>query len=74
MHEQQNQNIYDSMHLILVLIQTNELVLHVIDIDTKKSNFNSYQIHMYHVNYVIEQGISLKSFELHGDEKQLVKY
>ena len=36
MHEQQNQNIYDSMHHISVLTQINEHVLHVIDMDIKR--------------------------------------
>ena len=46
----QMQNIYDFIQAISVLILTNELVQHVTDMDTKKLNYNSYQIHMFHVN------------------------
>ena len=58
MHEQQNQNTFDLMLHTSVLTLINEHVLHVIDMDTKKSNFNSYQILMFHVNFVIERDIS----------------
>jgi hypothetical protein len=63
MQEQQNQNIYDLMHHISVLTQINEHVLHVIDMDIKKLNFNSYQILMFLVNFVMVQDINQKFYE-----------
>jgi len=60
MLEPQKANIFDSMPVILVSIPINELVPHVMDIDTKKLNFNSYLTHIFHVIFVNEKDIKTK--------------
>ena len=59
--------------LISVLTQTKVPALLVMDTDTKKLNFNSFLIPMFHVNFVRGKGINLKSYELLGEEKRLAK-
>jgi hypothetical protein len=62
------------MLLILVLIQISEHVQHVMDTDTKKLNYNSFQILTFHVNSVMEVDINQKYYESLEDEKLLVKF
>jgi hypothetical protein len=62
------------MLLILVLTQINEPVQHVMDTDTKKLNYNSFQILTFHVNSVMEVDINQKYYESLEDEKLLVKF
>ena len=59
--------------LISVLTQTKVPALLVMDTDTKKLNFNSFLIPMFHVNSVRGKDINLKSYELLGEEKRLAK-
>jgi len=60
MLEPQKVNISDSMPVILVSTPTNEHVLHVMDIDTKKLNFNFYQTHIFRVIFVKGKDIKTK--------------
>jgi hypothetical protein len=62
------------MLLILVLIQISEHVQHVMDTDTKKLNYNSFQILTFHVNSVMEVDINQKYYESLEDEKLSVKF
>jgi hypothetical protein len=62
------------MLLILVLTQINEPVQHVMDTDTKKLNYNFFQILTFHVNSVMEVDINQKYYESLEDEKLLVKF
>ena len=57
------QNIYDFIQVTSALTQINELVQHVTDTDIKKLNYNSYQIHMFHANYVNEKDTNLKYYQ-----------
>ena len=59
--------------LISVLTQTKVPALLVMDTDTKKLNFNSSLIPMFHVNFVRGKDINLKSYESLGEEKRLAK-
>ena len=62
-------NIYDLTPVISASTPINEPVQHVMDIDTKRQNYNFCRTLTCHVNYVNEKDINLKCFESNGDEK-----
>jgi hypothetical protein len=60
MQELQKVNICDLTQVILVLTQKKAPAHHVIDMDTKKLNFNFYQIRTSLVNFVRGKDTKMK--------------